>query len=123
MGWTRIDRSRWKREEYFRHYYEDVPCFYSMTVPLDVTRLRAAGLRLYPAMLYLLSRAVDRHEEFRCALVNGEVGVYDALSPSYTVFFSFRYDYAGELQDVWGMDAFRQLITFALGDSYRYGRP
>lgn len=31
--------------------------------------------------------------------------------------------YAGELQDVWGMDAFRQLITFALGGSYRYGRP
>ena len=86
MGWTKVDRSRGKREEYFRHYYEDVPCFYSMTVPLDVTRLRAAGLRLYPAMLYLLSRAVNRHEEFRCALVNGEVGVYDALSPSYTVF-------------------------------------
>ena len=86
MGWTKVDRSRWKREEYFRHYYEDVPCFYSMTVPLDVTRLRAAGLRLYPAMLYLLSRAVNRHEEFRYALVNGEVRVYDALSPSYTVF-------------------------------------
>ena len=62
-------------------HYEDVPCFYSMTVPLDVTRLRAAGLRLYPAMLYLLSRAVNRHEEFRYALVNGEVGVYGRAFP------------------------------------------
>ena len=47
MGWTKIDRGAWKREEFFRHYHEDAPCFYSMTVSLDVTRLRAAGLRVY----------------------------------------------------------------------------
>ncbi len=86
MGWTKIDRSAWKREAYFRHYHEDVPCFYSMTVPLDVTRLRAAGMKLYPAMLHALSTVVNRHEEFRTAIVAGEVGVYDVLFPCYTVF-------------------------------------
>ena len=86
MGWTKIDRPAWKREEYFRHYHDDVPCFYSMTVSLDVTRLRAAGLKLYPAMLYILSTIVNRHEELRTAMVDGAVGVYDALSPCYTVF-------------------------------------
>ena len=44
MGWTKIDRAAWAREAFFRHYHDDVPCFYSMTVSLDVTRLRAAGL-------------------------------------------------------------------------------
>ena len=61
MGWTKIDRAAWAREAFFRHYHDDVPCFYSMTVSLDVTRLRAA-------------------------MVDGEVGVYDMLSPCYTVF-------------------------------------
>ena len=41
MGWTKIDRANWKREAFFRHYHDNVPCFYSMTVSLDVTRLRA----------------------------------------------------------------------------------
>ena len=86
MGWTKIDRPAWKREEYFRHYHDDAPCFYSMTVAMDVTRLRAAGLKLYPAMLYILSTIVNRHEELRTAMVDGAVGVYDALSPCYTVF-------------------------------------
>lgn len=86
MGWTKIDRSQWKREAYFRHYYEDVPCFYSMTVHLDITRLHAAKLRLQPAMLYLLARVINRHEEFRIALVDAQPGVYDVLFPSYTVF-------------------------------------
>ena len=110
MGWTKIDRANWKREAYFRHYHDEAPCFYSMTVSLDVTRLREAGLKLYPAMLYALSAAVNSHAEFRTAMVGGEVGVYDALWPCYTVFhpqtetFSnlwtpYRADYAGFLAD------------------------
>ena len=59
MGWTKIDRTRWKREAFFRHYHEDAPCFYSMTVSLDVTRLRAAG-RLAPGALAILERAEAR---------------------------------------------------------------
>ena len=106
MGWTKIDRANWKREAYFRHYHDEAPCFYSMTVSLDVTRLREAGLKLYPAMLYALSAAVNSHAEFRTAMVGGEVGVYDALWPCYTVFHpqtetfsnlwtAYRADYAG----------------------------
>ena len=77
MGWTKIDRAAWAREAFFRHYHDDVPCFYSMIVSLDVTRLRAAGLKLYPAMLHALATVVNRHEELRTAMVDGEVGVYD----------------------------------------------
>lgn len=82
-----IDRSTWKRKEYFNHYLSDVPCTYSMTVRLDITELREKRVSLYPTMLYLIACVVNRHEEFRTALDdNGEVGVYDYLSPCYTVF-------------------------------------
>ncbi len=82
-----IDLETWARREYFQHYFHEVPCFYSMTVKLDITRLRQSGERLYPALLYLLSTLVNRHEEFRMALDGqGRLGVYDQMHPSYTVF-------------------------------------
>ena len=37
-------------------------------------------------MLHALATVVNRHEELRTAMVDGEVGVYDMLSPCYTVF-------------------------------------
>lgn len=83
----KIDRSTWKREEYFKRYLSDVPCTYSMTARLDITELREKKLSLYPTMLYLISSVVNRHEEFRTALdSNGDVGIYDYLSPCYTFF-------------------------------------
>ena len=83
----KIDRSTWKREEYFNHYFSNLPCTYSMTLQLDITILRKKNLSLYPTMLYLITSVVNRHEEFRTALDNsGDVGVYDYLSPCYTVF-------------------------------------
>lgn len=83
----KINRSTWKREEYFNHYLHNIPCTYSMTVQLNITRLREQKLSLYPTMLYLLTNVVNRHEEFRTSLdENGDVGVYDYLNPCYTIF-------------------------------------
>ena len=87
MKLTPIDRSTWKREEYFKHYYSDVPCTYSMTVPLDITNLLKNNYKLYPAMLYCLAKVVNRHEEFRTAMgQNGQPGIYSQMLPCYTVF-------------------------------------
>ena len=87
MAFRLIDRSKWKREEYFQHYFSEVPCTYSITAKLDITRLKTANVKLYPAMLYLLSRMVNRHEEFRVALnADGQLGVFDWMIPCYTVF-------------------------------------
>ena len=35
MGWTKIDRAAWAREAFFRHYHDDVPCFYSMNATAE----------------------------------------------------------------------------------------
>lgn len=87
MTFTPIDKAHWARREYFDHYVSQVPCTYSMTVSLDITRLRQAGRRLYPAMLHALTTAVNRHAEFRTAFsAGGALGVYSDMVPCYTVF-------------------------------------
>ena len=67
MAFHPIDRDTWDRAEPFEHYFSQVPCFYSMTVDLDVTELKRRGGRFYPAVLYSLAVIVNRHREFRMA--------------------------------------------------------
>lgn len=87
MEYTVIDRSTWRRREYFEHYLSVAPCTYSMTVKLDITNIREKGLKLYPTMLYILTTAVNRHEQFRMSLnERDELLLYAAMDPCYTVF-------------------------------------
>ena len=82
-----VDRSNWSREPYFSHYFTQVPCTYSMTVKIDITALRQSGQKLYPAMLYCLSKLVNAHAEFRMTVnENGQLGFYDIMHPCYTIF-------------------------------------
>lgn len=87
IGFTIIDQKNWDRKEYFGHYFSDIPCTYSMTVKLDITRIKKTGQRLYPAMLYCLAAIVNRHKEFRMSLHKaGELGFYQDILLCYTVF-------------------------------------
>lgn len=87
MNFKIIDRKNWDREEYFNHYFSNIPCTYSMTVKLDITKIINSKQKIYPTMLYFISKVVNNHKEFRMALTqNGEVGFYDELFPCYTVF-------------------------------------
>lgn len=91
MSFKLIDLSTWNRKEYFDHYLHEVPCFYSMTLNLNITHLhkaiKAKNIKLYPVTIYLLSLIVNQHEEFRMAIdKNGNVGRFDLLHPSYTIF-------------------------------------
>lgn len=87
MIFSKIDVKTWKRAECFHHFMDINPCTYSMTVKLDITRIRQTKTKVYPAMLYALTKIVNRHEEFRMALDhNGNPGFYDQMLPVYTVF-------------------------------------
>ena len=87
MHFEPIDLSRWERAEYFTHYLHEIPCTYSMTVRLDITKLKQSGKQLYAAMLYALAKAVNAHPEFRMALdADGKPGVYGRMHPCYTLF-------------------------------------
>lgn len=87
----RLDPETWNRREHFAHYLHRVPCTYSVTVNIEVTKLRssarALGRKTYPTQIYLLASAVNRFRELRMALdANGEPGCWDVVHPSYTVF-------------------------------------
>lgn len=87
MKFEIIDRSSWNRNVYFDHYFTNIPCTYSMTVKLDITQIIKKQKKLYPVMLYYLTTIVNRHSEFRTSVnFNGELGIYDEMIPSYTIF-------------------------------------
>lgn len=87
MEYTIIDKSTWKRNEYFQHYFLANPCTYSMTTKLDITNIKSKGLKLYPTMLYLLTKTVNQYEQFRMDLrSDGEVVLFADMQPCYTVF-------------------------------------
>lgn len=84
MNFTAIDLERWERREHFYHFMNEAVCSYSATVNLDITGLK--GQRLYPVMLWVLTRAVNQMPEFRTAYRDGVLGIYDTMNPSYTIF-------------------------------------
>ena len=120
MEYTVIDLASWPRREYFEHYMSDVPCTYSLTVRLDITELRRRGHRLFPAMLYLLTSAVNRHEQFRMALRSGgELVLYSSMTPCYTVF----HPGTGTFSNLWTEYSpdYSVFLRRYAGDLERYG--
>lgn len=86
MEFKKIDLDAWPRREWFERFHSAVPCTYSMTVRIDVSKILNAGVKLYPALIYCLAAVVNKHEEFRTAFNSaGELGIYKEMHPSYTV--------------------------------------
>lgn len=87
MNYRIIDIDKWERKKYFEHYFSNVPCTYSVTVKLDITAIRDKKLKLYPTMLYLLTKTVNMYEEFRTAVNSkGDIVVFESMNPSFTIF-------------------------------------
>lgn len=86
-----IEKNTWKRKPYFNHYFGQIRCTYSITVNIDISVVMSFKnknrTKLYPLLIYVLTKAVNNHEEFRTAINDkGELGVWDTLLPCYTVF-------------------------------------
>lgn len=91
MQFKIIDMEKWNRKEYFEHYYNAVPCTYSLTTNIDITILlntiKNQNFKFYPTMLYCISSIVNTHDEFKTSIDDdGNVGVFDIINPSYTIF-------------------------------------
>ena len=87
MKFTPIDINNWNRKEYFEHYHKNIPCTYSMTVKLDITKIKSKNKNLYSTLLFCLTQIINRHQEFRtCFNSEGTLGFFDEMVPSYTVF-------------------------------------
>ena len=90
MTFTPVDLRTWPRAQAFTYFAQMAPTGYSLTVEVDVTRMRAAlkaaGLRFFPAYLWLTTRCLMEQTEFCLAEREGQLGYYDTLSPLYATF-------------------------------------
>ena len=90
MTFTTIDLRTWPRAQVFTYFAKMAPTGYSLTVDMDVTAMRAAlkaaGLRFFPAYLWLTTRCLCEQTEFRLAEREGKLGYYGMLTPLYATF-------------------------------------
>lgn len=88
-----IDMENWERREFYEHFINKVVCSYSVAVNLDITPLKKH--RLYPAMIWLLTKTVNDMPEFRTCLTEDGPGIYDDMHPMYTVFNKEKKNFSG----------------------------
>ena len=85
-----IDLKKWPRAQVYHYFSQMAPTGYSITVEADVTGLcrdvRDAGLKFFPAYLWLVTRNLNRQTEFKCAVKDGILGYFDRLTPLYAAF-------------------------------------
>lgn len=85
-----IDRKNWKRKEYFEHYLAQQTTF-SITNNIRITvlleNLKKKNYKLYPAFIFMITKVVNSHREFRINFDSeGNVGYWAELLPFYTIF-------------------------------------
>ena len=87
---TPIDFKSWSRRETFYYFSKMAPTGYSLTVSLGVTSpyrtVKSAGLKFFPAYLWLVTKNLNRQTEFKCAVKDGVLGYFDTLVPLYATF-------------------------------------
>lgn len=88
--YTPVDLSRWARKEHFEVFQGFAQSTINQTVLIDITALlkniKAAGWKFYPTMIFLLSKIVNSHAEFRMAMKNNELVIWNEVHPNYTIF-------------------------------------
>lgn len=88
--YTPVDLSRWARKEHFEVFQSFAESTINQTVLIDITALlthiKAVGWKFYPTIIFLLSKVVNRHSEFRMAIKNNELVIWNEVYPSYTIF-------------------------------------
>lgn len=91
MNYQIVDFSTWSRGKLFRFYMDHMRIVMSLTVDVEVTPLvqfvKRRGMKFYPAMIWVVSQAVNSHEEFKLGWdKDGNLIRWDFISPSYADF-------------------------------------
>ncbi|MED3552647.1 type A chloramphenicol O-acetyltransferase [Cytobacillus praedii] len=90
MKFNIINRDKWYRKEYFEYYLQQQTTF-SITNDLNITNLIAnlkrKNYKLYPAFIFMVTKIVNSHREFRTSFNSeGSLGYWKEMCPSYTIF-------------------------------------
>ncbi|QCA18567.1 type A chloramphenicol O-acetyltransferase [Citrobacter freundii] len=88
--YTPVDLSCWARKEHFEVFQTFAQSTFNQTVLLDITvllkHIKEVGWKFYPTIIFLLSKVVNRHTEFRMAIKDNELVIWNEVHPSYTIF-------------------------------------
>ncbi|MGN0733045.1 MAG: CatA-like O-acetyltransferase [Emergencia sp.] len=120
---TPLDLQTWERGQMFYYFSKMAPTGYSLTVNLDVTRMRAAlkdaNLKFFPAYLWLVTRNLNKQREFKIAETDGCLGYYNCLTPLYASF----HDDDKTFSLMWTEfdDDFRNFYNAYIDNQNRYG--
>ena len=121
---TPLDLETWPRREIFYYFSKMAPTGYSLTVQLDITRLRrtleSAGVKFYPAYLWLVTRTLHQQTEFKLAEKEGQLGYYHTLTPLYAIFHDD--DHTFSLQWTLYQERFLDFYQAYLEDQRLYGK-
>ena len=90
MKFEPIDLQSLPRGEMFYYFSRMAPTGYSLTFSMDVTKLRQtlkkAGLKFFPAYLWLVTKNLNQQMAFKLAVQEEKLGYFDSLTPLYATF-------------------------------------
>lgn len=91
MNYTKVDIDEWSRGSLFQFYIEKMRIVMSLTVDINVALLitytKKNDLKFYPAMIWVVSKVINSHDEFKYSWdADGNLIRWDSISPSYTIF-------------------------------------
>ena len=93
MSFELIDIDNWERKEFYNHFINEVVCTFSVTVDIDITPVKQH--RLYPLMIWVITKTVNDMAEFRTCLKKEGLGIYSSMHPMYTVFNEQNKNFSG----------------------------
>lgn len=89
MSYIEFDTQNWSRQEHFHVFKTYAQCAFSITVEIDITAFLAwvkhHQHKFYPAMIHQVSTILNRHQEFKMAMKDETLIVWNEIHPSYTI--------------------------------------
>lgn len=89
MNYQKFDIENWNRKEHFYHFKDQLRCGFSLTTKIDISQvipfIKEHGYKFYPTIIYLISKAVNKHQEFKLAMIDNELIEWDTVNPAYTI--------------------------------------
>lgn len=90
-NYTIVNLNEWNRGNLFKSYIDNMRIVMSLTVDIDVTKLvtfiKNNNLNFYPSMIWIVSRIVNAHDEFKYGWdETGNLIKWNFISPSYVNF-------------------------------------
>lgn len=88
MNYRVIDYESWPRREKYEFFCAADQPFYNLGYRLNVTNAysfaKKNGVSFYMVLTYLVTKAINSVEAFRCARLDGQIVLFDELMPSFT---------------------------------------